>query len=883
MKQLIKHMAATALLLTAALPIQAQDDNAAFYIYQNDGHFEGFFYDEVQKISYSKLDTLGVEHEDFVSQEIITADSTYRIMLSAIDSIGFVQPEIILNPNLRDTRKEGMLDYLTSIDEETITLTFSLSMPDNLRPRVGDVLVDYDTEVGFSGKVQNVTTTGDAIIVNCTPLESIHDIFHQFITVEEYGQNRQGKTVRRRVAGVPELNFGEFPSKSRSRTSSIDLNVLEFSFSKHFILFTDSLNNWNVSIDVNAEAALNVKASWNFPWIGDDRVSITFALKGGIGGGFTVDYKFKDSFEIKANEFGKIPVPAAAPVFMLETGPNGFLRGEAHVKFGMQSPKFTFGLWGRLDIVNWIPVDMDWGLGTPPSPPDEEVKPENNDWAANLEFNGFLQLGVAPKIGFGTNKLLEKVLRCSVDAAVYIGPKLSGVLSFDLLNMAENGFDDLYGNLKESKLTYNELVADYEAKSTVKLPFGSQREATIADGSFNILGNIDCYLFPEFELDAKAEEYGSYGKITATLKTSRTIFFPIDVGVGLYKDGELFWYSYSTNSNAAQPFRRQKYWQFNKEWKTNKSSTFNVHQLRGGEYDLRPIININNNLVPCTPVIEKIKVPGVYIKAPHLLKLDSDGSKKTYAIDTNCQQMELLDNGYRPGQEKIKAEWNDKILSLSAPPLHGALIRVKGIRFWGLYSADENSNAIGEAYSYVRQFPDMKLNRLRLMDQIVIPVECAINDTVITLHAHKDEDKEIDNGEGDGWDVDVTLAVDTLNWVDPQGKTIKASIKSTGKWYSASYDLYHPDMMKVSYTYTAENGILRTPPRGWPGWSEFDHSSAGYSEGFSNSFTLKRTTYYAKYDEEKESYVLTEEKTEDLTSEYANTPFYARFETWYVD
>lgn len=33
----------------------AQD---AFYIYQNDGHFDGFFYDQVESINYSKIDTL---------------------------------------------------------------------------------------------------------------------------------------------------------------------------------------------------------------------------------------------------------------------------------------------------------------------------------------------------------------------------------------------------------------------------------------------------------------------------------------------------------------------------------------------------------------------------------------------------------------------------------------------------------------------------------------------------------------------------------------------------------------------------------------------------------------------------------------------------------
>ena len=66
----------------------------AFYIYQNDGHFDGFFYDEVKQIRYSRLDTLNREHDHYVSQEIVTEDSVYRIMLTAIDSVSFYQPEI---------------------------------------------------------------------------------------------------------------------------------------------------------------------------------------------------------------------------------------------------------------------------------------------------------------------------------------------------------------------------------------------------------------------------------------------------------------------------------------------------------------------------------------------------------------------------------------------------------------------------------------------------------------------------------------------------------------------------------------------------------------------------------------------------------------------
>jgi hypothetical protein len=65
---------------------QAQD---AFYIYRNDGDFNGFFFDQVKRMGYSKVDFEGVEHDVYVVQEIETEDTLYRIPLAAIDSIGF--------------------------------------------------------------------------------------------------------------------------------------------------------------------------------------------------------------------------------------------------------------------------------------------------------------------------------------------------------------------------------------------------------------------------------------------------------------------------------------------------------------------------------------------------------------------------------------------------------------------------------------------------------------------------------------------------------------------------------------------------------------------------------------------------------------------------
>ena len=191
MRQL-RYIASLAIVLLAALPIQAQTENQAFYIYQNDGHFDGFFYDEIEKMTFSFLDTLGVEHDEIVSQEIVTADSTYRIMLSAIDSIGFVQPEITYNPRLHNYQTDVLFNYLRNVSDDYRTFTFFDDLPSNMVPQVGDVFASFDIQSGFSCKVKEVNTIATGIIVQCGEIDDITDIFQHFVSVEEYGGDEQG-------------------------------------------------------------------------------------------------------------------------------------------------------------------------------------------------------------------------------------------------------------------------------------------------------------------------------------------------------------------------------------------------------------------------------------------------------------------------------------------------------------------------------------------------------------------------------------------------------------------------------------------------------------------------------------------------------------------
>ena len=93
---------------TLSLGTYAQD---AFYIYRNDGDFNGFFYDEVIEIRQSKIGVDSLEYEQWVTQEVVLEDTIYRIPLAAIDSIGFQQPEIKFNPKVRFMERDGYSKY----------------------------------------------------------------------------------------------------------------------------------------------------------------------------------------------------------------------------------------------------------------------------------------------------------------------------------------------------------------------------------------------------------------------------------------------------------------------------------------------------------------------------------------------------------------------------------------------------------------------------------------------------------------------------------------------------------------------------------------------------------------------------------------------------
>ena len=454
MRHLLRYSIYYLLTILVALPTGAQEQNAAFYIYQNDGHFDGFFYDQVKKISYSKLDTLGIEHGDYVSQEIVTEDSIYRIMLTAIDSVSFVQPEIIINPHVRILERDGLMTYVTNVSDDHRTLTFSNDMPEALRPKTDDVLLCFDFEKyedGFGGKVFTVNPSGEGLIVKLEPIKDLGDVFQQFITVEQIVKDNSGAPAQCRMAGADKMRRAQgnwsvdpYNFSADFKTSLSFSDAITGSLGLHFgfglggsFVYNITSSEFFIKAELTETLDLGVNAELDLKLYGNDDYKDNLLTSGGVLS--------------KLASALALPFPAQLPVGKLMMTPLPFLRAEGHIKtgigFNLQSKKLKQSFTikdGRLE--DWSLIDRD----------AEAVDP---DWSFSAEVNGFVQFGLMTPFEVKTIEWLENIIQGKIGATLYTGPKVSGNLTVDLKQMSNVG--GLYQSLKSSSIQFSRTSVDF--------------------------------------------------------------------------------------------------------------------------------------------------------------------------------------------------------------------------------------------------------------------------------------------------------------------------------------------------------------------------------------------------------------------------------------
>ena len=603
-----KHLFAIILLLLAIQNMQAQSENAAFYIYRNDGDFNGFFLDQVKEIRYSKFNKDMVEQDDYVMQEVETADSIYRIPLIAIDSVGFVQPEIKYNPSLRLIDDEPMRQYLvaagSSVNENVyyeknylypLAIEFSSAIPANLLPKVGDILVGLEGEEyeggSFGGKVAEI----DNNIVYCDYLTNLGDIFQQFITVEELGTDSQGN-ARRRIAGIENDSIN-----NRRVSGASQLSLIDWSGRLQLEWKPTEKSSVNVGVDLGIKIGARVAYDINFIW--DQRARIKLELSeefsAGVSANASLDLSkssWEKTFELPVGSNVAIKFPANLPLFEVKPLPVGFTRFGGSITASLALPKFEKKCkqsfifdtqTEKMLTCNWNDVDE-------PSN-DESSFFENTE--AGLIFNGFWQTGIKQSCAIETNNWVKKIFFASIGLDIYAGPKIEASVGFTANGKFFNGagmvnYKSNMGGyiLQNQTLEFSTMCIDRELKAKYSsfLSESDVPEEHTFWSDTQKWGSSSATAAPSFE-ETSVKADTNEDQLIATFKPTGEVFWPSSLGALFI--GEHGNSKYQTNIKDTVYYEASS----GVYWPNHPVDSFEVStptKLYAGRYKIYPVMSI---------------------------------------------------------------------------------------------------------------------------------------------------------------------------------------------------------------------------------------------------------------------------------------------------
>ena len=301
MKRYISIIVAV-LAMFSVLPVSAQQTQDALYIFRNDGEFNAFFFGDIDRIEYSKIDTLGVEQADYVVQEVWALDTVYRIPISAIDSIAFVTPEKKIKPDVFCPDK-SIANYIVASD--TINwIRLASNTPTAMIPKVGDkLLIEEKSQFiprGFVGLVTSVNNGSNGYTVMTGDLE-ITDVYERLVVKAAGATPLQSGQARRRglIDGTEMKYTTEEPIVFPTMTGSVTIQgsrvlhdkndvsitadgggTLSYNFEPRIqyrgFLFVDAGLGLNYTQDITFDN----KSSWDLTFTGSLTGNVDIPLKG---------------------------------------------------------------------------------------------------------------------------------------------------------------------------------------------------------------------------------------------------------------------------------------------------------------------------------------------------------------------------------------------------------------------------------------------------------------------------------------------------------------------------------------------------------------------------------------------------------------------------
>lgn len=612
--------------------LQAQE---AFYVYRNDGDFNGFFYDEIVRMGYSKVDFKGEEHDEYVIQEIETADSLYRIPLCAIDSISFVQPEIRFNPRLKVMDGSELANYYIgsgiNYNNEKI-ISFNADLPEKLTPVIGDVLIGMDEKVfkpiydqcGCAGTVRKIERNKWGVYCTVDPISDFGDIFDQLITVEQLGTDENGN-VRRRVAG---FNTEDSKDIQRRAGGNYDLTLLNWSGRLQADLANDGDASVNVGLDLGFKAT--AQAVYQISGVFKKRFFMKLVFNEEFSAGLSAHIAISSTREwpipTPLSFIPAIKFPTFFPLFEVDPVPEGFFRIGGTIDAGLSLPSYQFGFSQTYVIDTEADHLMTFSWGNLDK---NESKPEATEsqfsWLdAGVVFNGFMQGGAKVQLGIKTNSWLASLLQAGISLDIYAGPKAEMELNLKLNEIK----DQSYNAIKDSKIELSAFSFDRELKYSWM--FAGNREDRTLWSDTQKSGTATYYLYPDF-LDTEASYDETTHCVKATVRPRRQVVKTSTIGIGIYDNkGTLVASRFGKDYGFLNSFNEY-------------TVTFSPNELEAGTYKVRPLVKLVGDLkVPVIDAGTEVEVlPYVKFEKDKVVVSAQKGSVDV-GLETNMSISQLL-------------------------------------------------------------------------------------------------------------------------------------------------------------------------------------------------------------------------------------------------
>ena len=463
----------------------AQSRSTTLYIYRNDGMFNAFYYSEVDSMLCSMIDTTGVEHSEYVVQEVYTADSLYRIPLSAIDSISFVTPKAEYQQNVKSINT-SWLDYIISVED--LTITISKDIPSELMPIVGQVIVaetnEHPFEMGFAGRVLEINNNGENCIVLCSDV-TIKEIYKTLVYKgrSKSSQNAaQSRAMRAENRNEMETVYFDIPHNLSLSLGPLSLNV-------------------SPTIALDYIICINEEQTYV-----DNRITHCYDCSAQLDCDLTGGEQLVD---LPLN----FPIPTEVPGLYAEINVGTFFEYSGGITISMNKPFTITGTTGYIAYDDHVADIDEWHF-------------ESKDTEFSANINGSIRFGMAAqaRLAFVTDRL------ASLDVTGYFGPEVTANFS-----LSSNGLLDgsLYSSLKESVITLNAYGA---VKPGWRFP-GFEHQNFNYNPSFHFELN-HWYLLPEFNNLSWTQAQGTKGgKLDGGV--NRDLFWPgVQLGWSLYDQNE---------------------------------------------------------------------------------------------------------------------------------------------------------------------------------------------------------------------------------------------------------------------------------------------------------------------------------------------------------